>query len=302
MRPNASRSIRRLFIVHREGLVMADQSNPPLASDVEIAQLRERLAFYESFDQMIHENVNQSSALLRKAAETQEQTHRVLKTASAQHEKARRAERSQFRALFSTMLDEVTALQGQLERLARQVADSLDDLESDHPMESLPLTTAPPVELGAGDYVVTPPEAPEVEAVAPGVTAEDLDASAPNEEPEGIEPFSADSYAPGVGMVETSELPLRGEPETVAEPIPAGATVLVHGVPRATTALSLKRFLENLPDVDQVEPREYAEGVLRLLVLSRRPVTIQDLRAWTEGASLEPINVRDNLLELRLNS
>ncbi len=103
-------------------------------------------------------------------------------------------------------------------------------------------------------------------------------------------------------MIETTELPLPGEPEPIAEPAPAGATVLVHGVPRATTALSLKRFLENLPEVDQVEPREYAEGVLRLLVLSRRPITIQDLRAWTEGAGLEPINVRDDLLELRLKS
>jgi hypothetical protein len=281
---------------------MADQSNPPITNEAELAHLRERLAFYESFDQMIHENVNQSSALLRKAAETQEQAHRMLETASAQHAEARRAERSQFRALFSTMLDEVTVLQGQLERLARRVADSLDDLESDHPMETLPETAAPSPELGAGDYVVTPPEAPEAEAVAPGVTSEDFDASEPNEEPEGLEPFSAESYTPGVQMVETSELPLPGEPEADAEPAPAGATVLVHGVPRATTALSLKRFLENLPEVDQVEPREYAEGVLRLLVLSRRPVTIQDLRAWTEGAGLEPINVRDDLLEIRLNA
>lgn len=309
MRASATLNVRPFFMVNREGPVMEVHPDRPdtLGTEAEIAHLRERLAFYESFDQVIRENVSQSSTLLRKAADTREETQRVFETANADRARIRSVERSQFRVLFATMLDEVTTLQGQLERLARRVADSLDDLETDHPLASIAAAAAPAGELAEGDYVVTAPAAPEAEATAPGVTSEDFDASSPAEdEPEGVLPFSADDYVTGVRVVETSELPLPGEPE--AEPAPEvaeapavlGATVLVHGVPRATTALSLKRFIENLADVEQVEPREYAEGVLRLLVSSRRPITIDDLRSWSEGAALEPINVRDDLLEVRL--
>jgi hypothetical protein len=79
-------------------------------------------------------------------------------------------------------------------------------------------------------------------------------------------------------------------------------TVLVHGVPRATTALSLKRYLEGLEQVHNVEPREYAEGVLRLQVSSDRPVGISDLRGWPEADDLEPVEVRDDFLEVRLGN
>jgi hypothetical protein len=78
--------------------------------------------------------------------------------------------------------------------------------------------------------------------------------------------------------------------------------VLVHGVPRATTALSLKRYLEGLPHVAAVEPREYAEGILRLHVTGRRPVTMTDLRGWADGGALEAVHERDDLIEVRLPS
>ena len=76
--------------------------------------------------------------------------------------------------------------------------------------------------------------------------------------------------------------------------------MLVHGVPRATTALSLKRYLEGLAHVSGVEPREYAEGILRLHVIGERPVQIDDLRGWSDGSGLEPVHLRDDLVEVRL--
>ena len=81
----------------------------------------------------------------------------------------------------------------------------------------------------------------------------------------------------------------------------AATTVLVHGVPRATTALSLKRYLEGLAQVHSVEPREYAEGILRLQVASDRPVGLDDLRGWPEGNQLEPVSISDEFVEVRLN-
>ncbi|MER3486097.1 MAG: hypothetical protein C4345_09135 [Chloroflexota bacterium] len=77
-------------------------------------------------------------------------------------------------------------------------------------------------------------------------------------------------------------------------------TLLVHGVPRATTALSLKRYLEGLSHVHEVEPREFAEGILRLQITGLRPLDISDLSGWPEGHGLEAIHVREDLLEVRL--
>lgn len=301
------------------------QTNP---TGDEIARLRERLAFYESFDQVIHENVSHSSDLLRKAAASQEEAHRALAAVTAHASAVRHAERARFRELFSAMLTEVSALQGQLERVARRVVDTLDDLETDALPElaasppasasltaqaASPASSQPSAAVAAvaeqgddGDEVVTPPESFEGEDVAPGVTSEDLDASEPESEAAaGAQPFSPEDYSSSAPA--TEDAPARAAETTPDEHAPAsepsghgGATILVHGVPRATMALSLKRFLEGLPQVDHVEPREYAEGVLRLLVIGRTPVSLQDLRSWPDGAALEPVNVRADLLEVRL--
>lgn len=300
----------------------------PASADDEIIQLRERLAFYESFDQVIHDNVANASDLLRKAAASREAAQRALNEASAQSLVMQKQDRSRFRDLFAAMLDEVTTLQGQLERLARRVADTLDDLESDidphlpepvhlHPLSSVaeaqPLTsTEPSQETQAsagetGEGIAAPPETAAEEPTAPGVTSEDLDASEPFDDDEvHVEPFQPDAAtisdqpATPVAPAAASTEPPIDEPSHQAEGT-GGATILVHGVPRATTALSLKRFLEGLPEVDHVEPREYAEGVLRLLVVGRRPVSLKDLLSWPDGAALEPINIRGDLLEVRLN-
>jgi hypothetical protein len=77
-------------------------------------------------------------------------------------------------------------------------------------------------------------------------------------------------------------------------------TMLVHGVPRAATALSLQRYLAQLRQVEAVEPREYAGGVLRLHVAVREPVSVDDLRGWKEGAGFEPVHARHDLIEVRL--
>jgi hypothetical protein len=106
--------------------------------------------------------------------------------------------------------------------------------------------------------------------------------------------------------------PQTGDFSSVGAPRPTGTqtgaliarglstVVLVHGVPRATTALSLKRYLESLPHVLAVEPREYAEGILRLHVVGQQHVKIEDLRGWTDGADLQPVHIREDLIEVRL--
>ncbi|MEA2586539.1 MAG: hypothetical protein QOF33_4624, partial [Thermomicrobiales bacterium] len=53
--------------------------------------------------------------------------------------------------------------------------------------------------------------------------------------------------------------------------------------------------------VGVVEPREFAEGILRLEVSGARPLAFEDLRSWSEGQGLEPVHLRDDLVEVRLS-
>jgi hypothetical protein len=122
-----------------------------------------------------------------------------------------------------------------------------------------------------------------------------------------VRPFSLEGIGGGVRRPGTGELRTpEPSPRSVSSPSPlltgrgVATAVLVHGVPRATTALSLKRFLESLPHVSSVEPREYAEGILRLHVTGQRPLQIDDLRGWSDGNGLEPVHLRDDLIEVRL--
>lgn len=77
-------------------------------------------------------------------------------------------------------------------------------------------------------------------------------------------------------------------------------TVLVHGVPRAATALSLQRHLAALDHISGVEAREYAEGVLRLQVTSTRPLEFSDLESWEDGQGIEPVHLHADVIEVRL--
>jgi hypothetical protein len=381
----------------------------------EIDQLRERLAFYESFDQLIQENITRAGHLLREAAAQKSQGDLAIRSATAEVEQRQLEERIGYRKIFSGLLDEITTVQQNVERLARQVSDALDDLEAVIPaagesaaldgdqLPSMPTFSSQLAgELGAGAMVADEPtatnaqepeqhqqKAPEA-AVESNVESDiDMNTEAQFEQAEEasmLEPvdelYAEDSSLepvashPGTGPlgggitsfsevvqasvdrvsqdmsgvtvdaepdlaeapkpVEIESMPEGGisvdigadkpavaeveapeieAPDSPSEPVDVAAdedewedagpsaatTVLVHGVPRATTALSLKRYLEGLAQVHSVEPREYAEGILRLQVASDRPVGLDDLRGWPEGTELEPVSVSDEFVEVRLN-
>jgi len=342
-------------------------------TDAEIARLRERLAFFQSFEGLIQDNIARSGELLRQAMEMRESANVEIAAAQAEAARQRADDRSRYRIHFSAMLDELTALQGQAERLAHRLTLALDEIESDLP----PAATAPSLaEIDLGDEDVlkqalaldagalaffnTPttmpeeeeplsfaesPAEPSVEGMAaieedeiaaepardPGPPAEvestpDVAAAAtlddaapadvvsddaPDDIPIDVQPFALEDMASPRHFAADDDLALQPtfEPSDVssgaAQALSVTATnatiVLVHGVPRATTALSLKRYLEGLSHVGTVEPREFAEGILRLEVSSNRPLAFDDLRSWSEGRSLEPVHLRDDLVEVRLS-
>jgi hypothetical protein len=290
----------------------------------EFERLRERVAFYESFDQLIHENIARSGDLLRQAMDLRETAGRELEEAKAE---AERFDNTRYRETLSDLLDEVTTLQGHVERLGRRVADAIDEFEAGLPSGE---QSTPPLRLPGGDaihadFLDSPPEfiefaTPEeraavaasgptsvAEATGDGPKAESPVVSEPQPETERIpvdlESASKSESASALSASATEALPTETEVEpsaTEPEVHEQSMIMLVHGVPRAATALSLQRYLAQLGQVAAVEPREYAGGVLRLHVAVRDPVSVDDLRGWKEGAGFEPVHARHDLIEVRL--
>ncbi|HET8522852.1 MAG TPA: hypothetical protein VFL82_06440 [Thermomicrobiales bacterium] len=207
--------------------------------------------------------------MLREAMELREQAAAELAQAQADAAARRGHDLHQQRSLLSALLDDVIQLQGQAERLARRVADALDEIEADMPTGPFRSLTS-----------VIPPEAPTSEQLSQSVDsgAEQGDEQTPSE------PAADDGEN---DMVEGSPTPV---------------VVLVHGVPRAATAKSLQRYLSGLDSVTDVAPREFAGGELRLQVTTTRPLQMTDLHNWADGRTIEPIHERADLIEVRLAS
>lgn len=351
------------------------------AGDPDIDRLKQQLSFYESFDQLIQTNVSQAGSLLREAIDLRENAAADAEHASHQIEAVRTEDRERYRALFSLMLDELTGLQGQAERLARRLSDAIDQLESelgpgteflplqinltaelssdddiqaDHDQaladegpdsnvsDSLAAHRPDPVALESGAETAEPEieeavqepaqeaslsAAPAVDDVVLVASDEDVvvqgngELDSLHETPEETEDSPlpdesslVESNEPAVGIDDTM-LDTPGEPATAApidesleapEPAQPGrpaesiCILLAHGVPRAATALSLKRHLESLDHVQKVEPREFAAGVLRLQLHVVRDVTALDLEQWTEITGFTAIRSRPGLLEIQL--
>ncbi len=238
-------------------------------AETDLDRARERLSFYEQFDEIIKQNIASSSAL--------------LKEASARFDSDFADERDRYRAVLSDILDDVTTLQAQSERLARRVNDALEELETGLPSAGEP----PAASVAPGIAAEAPPEAAAVVNAATAGT---------RKRPERVAP----APLPPEPAVDASVLP-KVAPMAVLPPAePTSTTLLVHGVPRASAALGLKSYIEKLDFVDSVEPREFAAGLLRLQVDGARPLTVADLSGWTMADRIELKTTGKDLLELGL--
>ena len=250
-------------------------SKSQVESDLDRA--RERLSFYEQFDEIITQNIASSSALLKEAA--------------ARFDSDFAEERRKYRALLSDILDDLTVLQAQSERLARRVNDALDDLETKLPSAG----DAPAASVAPGIAAEAPPEATAVVNAASSRKKTERSKAAPAQESEPVKPeaLASEDPAPSVlpDVAPVVEIPPGGSATT---------TVLVHGVPRASAALGLKSHIEKLDFVSAVEPREFAAGLLRLQVDGARPLTVGDLSGWSLADRIELKTASNELLELGL--
>ncbi|MGC4107635.1 MAG: hypothetical protein QM753_15045 [Thermomicrobiales bacterium] len=265
-------------------------SDDPAVLRQALHRAKERLAFYESFDRIIGENIKRSGELmletiaLREEAQAAEQARTARE---AEIERERQAERAQTTALLASLRDEIAGFQTTTQALAGRVADALRVVAPD---EAAPIVTA---------------ETPAAATTSPDESDAPATPAAPEDAPRtAFRPFRHNA-APAV--------PLPTEPDDAAdedaspassEPEPERKTIdlVVNGIARATTALAFQRTLNGRDGILNVETREFAEGVLRLKVDVATDDTLSDeaFAAWTGPGTVQVLTRQPTLIALEL--
>ncbi len=131
----------------------------------EIARLQERVAFYESFDELIQQSISRANQMIQEAATRREEASATIERARS--EQAR--ERDGQRAVLAELLDDVMTIQQATERLAHRVSEALEQVEFLIEPTGLPSTER--LTAGAFDALGTGPARTEAENVRDEVSA-----------------------------------------------------------------------------------------------------------------------------------
>ncbi len=109
----------------------------------------------------------------------------------------------------------------------------------------------------------------------------------------------------------------HGEPATEPSPIlpfevapaanpgagpPSTLDLIVHQVPDTATAVSLQRFVSGVEAVNEVEVREFAEGLLRLRLTVTAPLDETAFATWEHAHRTQTLHRAPTLIELAMDS
>lgn len=223
---------------------------------------RERLIFYESYDRIIGENIRRTGELMLDSIAVREEAKAL----------AERSDNSR-----AELEAQAAAIRREHQALVQSLLDELGALKSrlDLMQDRLSAALADTSQPGT---VVAAAAAPTPVPVSSGIPAMDATTEA--------------MEAGGAPLAPTSD-PLPRAPFQI--------DVIAQGVSRATTALSLQRFLGELDAVIGVETREFAEGILRLQVTANRSLSRKDLAGWSDGRGFRVNQEQPGILEIELS-
>lgn len=261
-----------------------------------------RLAFYESFDRIVGENVRRSGELMLERIGLREQAEaQAAEAARDRIEREAQLKESQqrYRGLLHELMREAGTLRTSLDEMQSRLQDAEAALGHDAP--------DPPQRAEAGGEAIVPPSAPERHAdrepVAPeAVPPADEAANQASPLPERTASLVA-MEAGAAAIPSTAPAPAL---EPGRDPVSASDTweaprvveLIAHGVPRAADALSLQRYLGGLDHVAGVEAREFAEGVLRLQVTARAPISAEDIHGWPDRPGARVLHHQPTVIEI----
>ncbi|HEV2108586.1 MAG TPA: hypothetical protein VGR16_10025 [Thermomicrobiales bacterium] len=88
--------------------------------------------------------------------------------------------------------------------------------------------------------------------------------------------------------------------ERAAAPGRHTIVLAVHGARRATLGLSIREHLQRFPYVEDVALSNYAENVLRLEIVSQRPISLDDALTWEQIPGVRIVSVRPDEIEAEM--
>jgi hypothetical protein len=117
--------------------------------------------------------------------------------------------------------------------------------------------------------------------------------SAPSEPPVPPDTFAPpESPAATVRPLDVADMPESFVPNTI--------DALFHGIPDPGTALELQRYVKGIQSVQEVEAREFAEGILRLRIVASRSLGEPDFAAWPGKRKIRISRARPDVIEAAL--
>lgn len=259
---------------------LATTSDDPAVLRELLDRARERLAFYESFDRIIGENIRRSGELMVETVALREQAQAQAATLAAERaafEASRQADREKHRQLVQGVLSEVAALQPVIEGLVERLQAALAAFGEEEPATSAraeDITVVGEASADAGKEVGAA-EAPDAATTEPGEAP-----VVPQQEPNLEEDAATAAMHDGPRTVE----------------------VLAHGIPTAAIAISLQRTLRELEQVASVEAREFADGVLRLQVVASGEIGEADLAEWLARHDGRIASTAGDVVEINVGS
>jgi hypothetical protein len=124
----------------------APESPVSESADETMATLRERLAYYEHFDDLIRDNIARSAALFQAVFEEREKARKVqaeaestMNAVSVEAERRAEAERQHVQNILMSLMDEATFLHQRSDALIQRLAEALTEMapqsdEGDEPV------------------------------------------------------------------------------------------------------------------------------------------------------------------------
>ncbi len=299
------------------------------SEDREKDSLLERLRVYESFDEVISESMHRARGFLQEAAEMRDKVMHELADARRELEEEIAEARAKLREEIAEAREEIEEERQELVSIARTIlhrsgnagkgtAQEVALIAEPEPVTPYPLDQQPAHEAEQEAALIPAPITSETPSSAAGETASPSTAEAtqepdapqtpeePNPEP-GETPDVTVAKAPEPAPVRDPEPvpPVAPQPATAAastEPDIVRTTIIVHGISKPAVATGLQRYLLAQPGVTAVEPREFAEGILRLQVHASTPIDDALFTGWSDGAGMTVIQRVPRTVEVILPS
>ena len=288
--------------------------NPSTTGEADLEALRTRMHVYESFDSVISENTANARNILIEAAELRE---RVTREVTQERE-----------ALYAEIADKRARLDAEFVGLRASFDADLQALREEFEQELIDRRASTDNDLVATRQLIVDEQnrfaaaqtkiaatARAILGLVEGTHASDAPAPITTITPEpAIEPpakplelAAAPEPIPSPQPIQPSPAPVEvqtpiAKASASASPKgdPAKTTIIIHGINRPVVATGLQRYLLSKDGVISVEPREFAEGILRLQVRATTPITESLFAGWDDGEGMTVIQRLPQTVEIVL--